>query len=71
MLTHWAVQLIGKVFVLNAYRDIASSALCKRSAVTAWKIAHADRQLGDMATIWLLKNDKEPTHNTYFIFKSK
>lgn len=28
---------MGKVFVLNACRDSASSAFCKESAVTAWK----------------------------------
>lgn len=28
MFTHRAVQLTGKIFVLNAYGDIASSAFC-------------------------------------------
>lgn len=57
---------MGKVFVLNAYGDIASSTFCKCSAVTAWKITHPGRQLGNMATIWLLKNDKEPTNNILY-----
>lgn len=56
--THPAVQLIGKAFILNTHKNTASSALCKRGAVTDWKIARADRQLGDVATIWLLKNDR-------------
>lgn len=66
MLIRWAVQLMGKVFVLNAYRDVASNIFCKWSAVAAWKTAHPGRQLGDTATIWLLENDKEPKNNILY-----
>lgn len=37
MLTHWAVQLMGKVFFLNVCRTSASSAFCKGTVVTTWK----------------------------------
>lgn len=66
MFTHWAVQLTGKIFVLDAYGDIASSAFCNWCAVTAWKIAHESRQLGDAATIWLLK--KWPGAKKQYLF---